>query len=187
MEQVLVTAAELADDVAMLSVSTVAGVRPGFDVVVTGLGAPFDGAHTLATVDRTARTVTYPLVDVDIPAADVFGHLVVEVDWATTSDVLRFLGVQPASQDDEDYLEDCTASANLWAWSRRLAAGYQDLPTSCTAQVREGVTLYAATLYRERGAVDTFASFQELGGQVPVPGTLGQIKRLLGLDRPRIA
>ena len=171
----------------MLTVSTVAGLRPGFRVIVTGLGAPFDGSHLLTGVDPDALTVSFHKNHADEPAADVFGHVVVDVDWCSVSDVFRFLGAAPATDGGLDYLEDCTASANLWAWSRRLAAGYQDLPHSCTASVRQGVALYAATLYRERGSVVTFASFQELGGQVPIPGTLGQIKRLLGLDRPRVA
>jgi hypothetical protein len=41
-------------------------------------------------------------------------------------------------------------------------------------------------LYKARGSVDVFSSFQDMG-QSPVVGMNGQIKQLLGIDRPAVA
>jgi len=46
--------------------------------------------------------------------------------------------------------------------------------------------MYGAALYKARGSVDVFSSFQDMG-QSPVPGMNGQIKQLLGIDRPACA
>jgi hypothetical protein len=41
-------------------------------------------------------------------------------------------------------------------------------------------------LYRERGSVDSFASFQDMT-ITAAPGTMGQIMRLLGVNRSQVA
>jgi hypothetical protein len=41
-------------------------------------------------------------------------------------------------------------------------------------------------LYRQRGSIDSFASFDGMGGG-PVTGLNGVIKQLLGIDRPQVA
>jgi hypothetical protein len=46
--------------------------------------------------------------------------------------------------------------------------------------------MYAAVLYRERGSVDSFASFDQMGGAVPF-GSNGQINKLLGVNRAQVA
>ena len=49
-----------------------------------------------------------------------------------------------------------------------------------------GTIMYGATLYRERGSVDSFASFDQMGGAVPF-GSHGQINKLLGVNRAQVA
>jgi hypothetical protein len=49
-----------------------------------------------------------------------------------------------------------------------------------------GTVMYAGMLYKSRGTVDVFSSFQDMG-QTPVVGMNGQIKQLLGIDRPAVA
>jgi hypothetical protein len=46
--------------------------------------------------------------------------------------------------------------------------------------------MYAAALYRERGSVDSYASFQDMAITAPT-GTMGQIMRLLGIRRSQVA
>ena len=46
--------------------------------------------------------------------------------------------------------------------------------------------MYAGSLYRERGSVDSFASFGEMSTGAPV-ASMGQIMRLLAIGRPQIA
>jgi hypothetical protein len=46
--------------------------------------------------------------------------------------------------------------------------------------------MLAASYYRERGSVDSFASFQDMAITAPT-GTMGQIMRLLGIRRSQVA
>jgi len=41
-------------------------------------------------------------------------------------------------------------------------------------------------LYRQRGSIDNFASFNDAGATA-VTGLSGVIKQLLGIDRPQVA
>ena len=49
-----------------------------------------------------------------------------------------------------------------------------------------GTIMFAGSLYRERGSVDSFASFEQMGTPVPY-GQNGQINRLLGINRSQVA
>lgn len=106
----------------------------------------------------------------------------VPVTWATVDDVTRALGV-PVT--DPDWLAQVTDAANQWAFRRRADAGYVDDPATAPPDVTLGVVLFAKALHNERGAVDGFASFEQLG-PVVAPGTLGQVNRLLGLGKPAV-
>jgi hypothetical protein len=46
--------------------------------------------------------------------------------------------------------------------------------------------MYGGALYRQRGSMDSFASFQSMG-TAPVMGLNGMIRQLLGIDRPQVA
>jgi hypothetical protein len=46
--------------------------------------------------------------------------------------------------------------------------------------------MYGGALYRQRGSVDSYGSFQNMG-VVPVMGLNGMIRQLLGIDRPQVA
>jgi hypothetical protein len=52
--------------------------------------------------------------------------------------------------------------------------------------VKLGTVMFAGSLYRERGSVDSFASFEQMGNPVPF-GSSGQINRLLGVNRSQVA
>lgn len=109
------------------------------------------------------------------------------VTWATVADVATMLGVPVATAGDDRWLSMCTAAANGWCFAARAVAGYADDPaTSPGDDVTMGVTLYGAALYRERGAVDGFASFSELGQPIEptAAGTMGQVRRLLHIGKP---
>jgi len=113
----------------------------------------------------------------------------VPVTWATVTDVATFLREpQTAAADDAD-MAAATAAANSWAYRRRAAAGYVDDPaTPPGPDVVRGVVMYAAARYREGGATDGFASFAEFPpGYLPGGGTLGEVYRLLGVNRPVVA
>lgn len=107
--------------------------------------------------------------------------------WVSVSDVKSALGVDPWTDNDDAYLDTVTAAAASWAFDQRLAAGYDDDPDEVPSdRVKMGVILYAVTLYRERGSVDSYQSFDAMPNPAPF-GSLGQIRRLLGIGRPRVA
>lgn len=108
--------------------------------------------------------------------------------WVTISDVMSWLGITVATANDTAFVGVCTDAANDWAYKQRVSAGYQgeSLSTVPNRSVELGTVMYAAALYRERGSVDSFASFTDLGSPTPV-GSMGQIMRLLGIRRAQVA
>jgi len=108
--------------------------------------------------------------------------------WILAADVLSWLGISVATANDTTFVGVCTDAANAWAYKARKMAGYQaeSLSTAPSSAVKLGTIMYAGALYRERGSVDSFASFGELGAPAPI-GSMGQIMRLLGIRRSQVA
>lgn len=108
--------------------------------------------------------------------------------WILAADVLSWLGISVATANDTTFVGVCTDAANAWAYKARKMAGYQaeSLSTAPSSAVKLGTIMMAGALYRERGSVDSFASFGELGAPAPV-GSMGQIMRLLGIRRSQVA
>lgn len=109
------------------------------------------------------------------------------VTWITDDDVLGWLGIEPAGDIDAAFVTACTNAANDWAYRRRQESGYtSDEPgTAPSDAVKLGTVIYGGTLYRERGSVDSFASYEGYTVQ-PIQG-IGQVMRLLGIGRPQVA
>ena len=133
-------------------------------------------ALTADDIERTTATgtITYTLTCTWITKADV-------EDW------LGFTVTVPSS--DDDLLTICVAAANAYAYRKRQEAGYFDasLSTVPSQDVRLGTIMYAGALYRERGSIDQYASFDPLATGTPTGGSMGQIMRLLGVNRPAVA
>ena len=107
--------------------------------------------------------------------------------WITAADVLAWLGISVATANDTAFVGSCTDAANAFAFRRRKEAGYFDsLTTVPGADVKLGTTMLAGALYRERGSVDSFASFEAMNIPGSV-GSMGQINRLLGVNRSQVA
>jgi hypothetical protein len=108
--------------------------------------------------------------------------------WIVANDVLSWLGISVATANDTTFVGVCTDAANAWAYKARQMAGYQaeSLSTAPSSAVKLGTTMLAGVYYRERGSVDSFASFGELGAPAPI-GSMGQIMRLLGIRRSQVA
>lgn len=178
-----ITEATSSAGVHTLTVSDVTGLYIGWSITVEGAGNNYDGTHTITDIDATALTVEFQQGNQTHPAFEGLAQLYVPVTWIDDTAVIEFLG----SADDQDWLDVCVEAANDWAFDRRKAAGYVDIPDAAPSpRASAGTVLYAAALYREKGSVDTFASFSEIPLQPPV-GTLGRIKQLLGIERPAVA
>jgi len=107
--------------------------------------------------------------------------------WVTSQNVLDALGISPASANDTTFVTTCTAAANAWAFRKRVEAGYHDaLATSPSSAATLGTTFYAMSLYRQRGSVDSFASFESMSSGAPT-ASMGEIMRLLGINRSQVA
>jgi hypothetical protein len=102
--------------------------------------------------------------------------------------VLSWLGIDVATANDTAFVAKCVSAANAWCYRKRREAGYTDSQTTVpSADVELGTTMYAATLYRERGTSgDQYGGFDGMGN-LPMPVTLHRIMQLLGCGRAQVA
>jgi membrane associated rhomboid family serine protease len=106
--------------------------------------------------------------------------------WITGPQIATYLGITTAG-DETAFLVQCAAAANAFCFRRRQESSYIDsLTTSPGGDVTLGTLMYGSALYRQRGSVDQFASFTDMG-TAPVVGLSGIVKQLLGINRPQVA
>jgi hypothetical protein len=107
--------------------------------------------------------------------------------WVTSAMVIEWLGIDPSTANDVNFVATCVSASNYWSWNKRREAGYADaLTASPNGSVTLGATMYAATLYRERGTSgDSYASYDGFGN-MPQPVTLARIMQLLGCNRSQV-
>lgn len=183
-----INSAAILDGIATLAISDASGFEPGAVAYIFGVGNGLDGARQLISVNGNDDEISYSTSKPNTTAEIMPTGAVVEtaVTWIDTQDVEIFIGIELASEADEDYLASVTAGANEWAYRRRYAAGYDDHPANVpSASVKAGTVMYAGLLYRERGSADVYASFDQMGS-API-GSLVQVMRLLGINRAAVA
>ena len=183
-------------------------IGTGESVTVAGLGATLNGTYTVVDVpiflflgvDEAGDFIFDPdeiitnqlmmaKTHADVVRGPVTGTLTFTTvaTWIVSADVIEWLGVASATANDTAFITTCVSAANAYAYRRRREAGYYDsLTTVPGGDVKLGTTMFAAALYRERGSVDSFASFEQMGTPVPF-GSHGQINRLLGVNRSQVA
>jgi hypothetical protein len=183
-----VTAITATSGVFTLTLDDVNGIQVGSRVDIGGLptAAWNTFSEEVTAVNATTKTIQYTHGNFTVAAADVWGQVHLETTWATSADVELWLGFD-ATGTDQTFLDLCTDAANDRCWYYRARAGYQDHPNVAPGtDARTAVIMYAAQLFRQRGAVDSYASFQEQGfGAIPGQ-TLGVILALLGCKRPQV-
>jgi hypothetical protein len=162
----------------------------GETVTVFGTGYnKLDGVHVLLTVTVGTDTVTYTVNgnQDDIAAfSPANAIMTASVTWVDDNDVKEWLGIATATANDTAFIDTCVEAANSYAFRVRYEAGYKDNPVVVPdPSAKLGTIMYAGTLYRERGSVDSFASFDQLGTAAPF-GSMGRIKQLLGVGRPQV-
>jgi len=109
------------------------------------------------------------------------------VSWTNSADVTSWLGIDVATANDTAFVTVCVNAANNYIFRKRREAGYTDSQSIVPgADVKLGTIMYAATLYRERGSADSFASFDSMSS-IPIPSTMGRIMALIGCGRPQVA
>ena len=106
--------------------------------------------------------------------------------WITGPQIATYLGITTAG-DETAFLVQCAAAANAFCFRRRQESGYIDsLTTSPGGDVTLGTLMMGSAYYRQRGSVDQFASFTDMG-TAPTVGLSGIVKQLLGINRPQVA
>jgi hypothetical protein len=198
------------DNVAVVQTLENTDIAIGQTITLSGCAAQLNGAHIVFAVptylflgtDEQGDYLFDP--DVIIPnqllfqdvgddlareAVDPVGSLVwtQTCTWITVSDLTEFLGISGATANDTLFMTSSVNAANAFAFKRRVQAGYHDsLTTVPDAAVKAGVVLMAASLYRERGSVDSFNSFESMSISAPV-ASMGRINQLLGIKRSQVA
>jgi hypothetical protein len=198
------------DNVAVVQTLESTDIAIGQQITLSGLGHGLNGTHTVFAVptylfigvdDEGDYLYNYDVIipnqllfqdagdDLDRSAADPVGSLVwtQSCSWITVSDLTEFLGISGATANDTAFMTSSVNASNAWSFRRRVQAGYHDsLTTVPDAAVKAGVVLMAASLYRERGSIDSFSSFQDMSISAPV-ASMGRINQLLGIKRSQVA
>jgi hypothetical protein len=198
------------DDYAVVQTLEDTDIGIGQSITLAGLGHGLNGPHTVYAVNPyyfkgvdeegdlqfdydvyIGNQIIFYDTDGDLPrsAAIPTGTLTwtQTCTWIVANDVLAWLGIAVATANDTAFVGSCTDAANAFAFRRRKEAGYFDSLSSVPgADVKLATTMLAGSLFRERGSVDSFASFEAMN----IPGTvgsMGQINRLLGVNRSQVA
>ena len=199
----------LLDNYAVLETLTPNEVYVGASIVVAGVDATFNGTYTVYAVPEylfigvdddgdllfnyevaVPFQILYAKTASDVTRTTATGTVTlgtIPTTWITSSQVEDWLGIGTASALDTAFLTQCAAASNSFCFQRRLESGYIDAKgTSPSDSVTLGTIAYAGFLYRQRGAVTDFASFDGLPAGNSV-GLSPMIKQLLGIPRPQVA
>jgi hypothetical protein len=198
------------DNFAAVQTLTLSEVAPGDSITVAGVAnATFNGTFTVFSIEA------YELVSVDEYGVLEFDYnnpkpnqiiyantgdavaydtatgtvtYTVSPAWTTSALVLAWLGIDVATANDTAFVTKCVNASNYWSFNKRREAGYTDQAgTVPNASVELGATMYAATLYRERGTSgDAYGAFDGMGN-LAQPVTLHRIMQLLGCGRAQVA
>jgi hypothetical protein len=196
------------DGVVVLQTFVETGIQVGDVVTIAGAGHNINGTHTvLSTQDNeyigesdegdfefdsdVIRLFQFLFRDADgdLERSVATGTVTFtpSISWITNAMVLEFLGIDVATANDTAFITTCVAAANSYVYRKRREAGYTDSQSVVPdAAVKLGGILYAATLYRERGSADSFASFDAMSS-IPIPSTMGRNMALIGCGRPQVA
>jgi hypothetical protein len=203
-----VTHKQLLDNYAVLQLLTPSEIAIGQSITVSGISAPFAGTFTVVALPEYLYVGTDSEGDLDfdpftpIPNQVLYACTGSNVDrgassgsvaytpvctWITANDISDWLYVATATAADQSFLTICAAASNQFAYRRRQESGYFDSLTTVPSQdVKLGTIMYGGALYRQRGSVDAFSSFNEMGSQPPV-ALSAMVQQLLGIQRPQVA
>lgn len=201
---------QLLDNYACISTLEPTDIQVGDSVVVSGLGAPFNGTFTVLAcpqyryvgVDSETGEFNYD-VNVAVPNQILFACTGSNVEfvvdfagtvtftevctWITATDIEDWIGIGTATAADTTFLTICAAASNSFCFRRRQEVGYSDSLTTVPSQdVKLGTIMYGGSLYRQRGSITDFASFDGMSTG-STSGLSPLVKQLLGVDRPQVA
>jgi hypothetical protein len=203
-----VSSKQLTNNYAVLTTLEPAPLEIGQNITVASVGTPFNGTFKILDLPEylfigvnsttgffefnesqpIANQVLYACTGDDVLRVQSFVGTIAYTQtctWITASDIQTWLGIAVATSADEAFTTQCAAAANHFIYIRRQESGWHDSLTNAPSDaVKLGTIQYGGMLYRQRGAIDVFASFNEMG-TAPVTGLSPIIKQLCGLDRPQ--
>ena len=182
----------------------------GESITVTALGSPFNSTATVLDlpqyeftgIDSTtgewifdenvprANQILYACTGSNVEYVVALAGLVTHTQnctWITAAQILTWLGIATATADDTTFVTQCASAANAFCYRRRQECGYFDsLTTSPSGDVTLATIMYGGALYRQRGGISDFASFDGMSAG-STNGLSPIVKQLLGVDRPQVA
>ena len=201
--------AQLIDNYAVVQTLTNPEIQPGESIVVASVSATFNGTKTVYAMPQyeflgvdsdgdllyntsvpIPNQVLYYVAGTDTDRAAVIPQGTLthtqSCTWVTGPQISTYLGIT-TSGDETAFLVQVASAANNFCYRRRQESGYTDsLTTSPGGDITLGTLMYGSALYRQRGSVDQFASFTDMG-TAPTVGLSGIVKQLLGISRPQVA
>ena len=201
---------QLLDNYACISTLEATEIALGESVTVSGLAAPFAGTFTVLAlpqylftgIDGTTGELLYD-ENVAVPNQVLYActgsdvEFVVDysgtvtytqtANWCTAAEILTYLGIATATADDTTFVTQCASASNIFCYRRRQECGYFDALTPApSGDVKLATIMYGAALYRQRGGISDFASFDGMSAG-STNGLSPLVKQLLGVDRPQVA
>ena len=203
-----VSSKQLTDNYAVLTTLEPVPLEVGQNLTVAGVGSPFNGTFKILALPEylfigVNSTTGFFEYDVLVPVenqvlyactgsnvervASFVGNITYTqtCTWITAADIEAWLGIAVATAADQTFITQCANAANMFCYRRRQISGYHDdLATVPSGDVSLGTIMYGGSLYRQRGSIDVFASFNEMS-TAPTTGLSPQIMQLLGINRPQ--
>ena len=201
---------QLLDNYACISTLESTEIALGESVVVSGLAAPFAGTFTVLALPQylfigvngttgellydenqpVPNQILYACTGTSVEFVVDYSGTVTYTQvcsWITAANIEDWIGIGTATAADTTFLTQCASAANQFCYRRRQEVGYADsLTTSPSGDVTLGTIMYGGALYRQRGAISDFASFDGMSTG-STTGLSPMIKQLLGVDRPQVA
>ena len=197
------------DDYAVVQTLTEPDIAVGQSITLAGLGHDLNGTHTVYDLP------SYLFIGVDTEGDLLFDYLqpiqnqvlfynagddlertaaippgtltyTQTCTWITGTQIGTWLGIGLVG-DETAFLAQCATAANNFIFRRRQESGYTDqLTVVPSGDVELATIMMGGSIYRQRGAIDQFASFSDMG-TASVTGLSPLIKQLAGIPRPAVA
>ena len=201
---------QLLNNYACISTLEPTEIVVGQSVTVASIAVPFNGTFTVLALPQYLFTgidddtgeflfnedvpvpnqVLYACTGDDVEFVAFFTGTVAYTQvcqWISAAQILTWLGIATATADDTTFVTQCASAANQFCYRRRQEVGYFDaLATSPSGDVTLATIMYGAALYRQRGGISDFASFDGMS-QGSTNGLSAIVKQLLGINRAVVA